>query len=132
MLNIDEIEKYEFLESLDKSAFDAIFIMDNSMERVKYKDTILTNLENIKSLSMNIGGKYIKYIEKLAENNKYFKSFHDQLITVGDMSASFVTSFPLNHKEIDFNKLEYRLLASVYILRIEENINDKIERYLNQ
>jgi hypothetical protein len=132
ILNIDEIEKYKFLESIDKSAFNAVFSMEYSIERARYKDTILTNLENIKSLSLNIGGKYIEYLEKLGETDEFFKSLHDQLTNMGDMSASFVTSFPFNHNKIDFNRLEYRLLASVFILRMEENTNDKIERYLNQ
>jgi hypothetical protein len=79
ILNIDEIEKYKFLESIDKSAFNAVFSMEYSIERARYKDTILTNLENIKSLSLNIGGKYIEYLEKLGEH----ASLHDQYVSGG-------------------------------------------------
>jgi len=127
----DETKKYEFLENLDKNTFNEIFRMDNHLKRVKYKDTILTNLNNIKMLEINSSGRYMEYLKKVGQSDEKFKQIHESIEIAGDISPSIATWFPMNHNEYDFEVVKNRLWAAVYLLRMEGLIEDKIENYLN-
>ncbi|TRX71016.1 hypothetical protein [Carboxylicivirga sp. M1479] len=130
LIAISDLEKYHFLESINKSAFDAVFNMLNDARRIKYKDTIVTNLTNFKQLTLSPNGKYSKYLIRLGEHDDFFKSFSSNLTAMGCMSASQFNWFIHNHKNFDFSEVKNRLFVSIFILRIEESYNKKIERYM--
>jgi hypothetical protein len=128
----DEKEKYSFLESLDKNTFNDFFRIRTQLTNVRYKDTILTNIDNVKLLEINLSGKFMKYMEKTGETDDFYKKLHESIEIAGDLSPSFATWFPVNHKDFDFNIVKNRLWAAVYLLRMEGHINDKIEYYMNK
>lgn len=130
---IAEEEKYQFLKSLNKATFNAVFTMAGKATRAKYKDSILTekDLENYVTLSLNCCGKYADYLKKLGESDEFFKSTHSALHATGGITSTAYW-LPRNHEQFDFNIIKNRLFVSVYILSIEEQLDKKMERYLNQ
>ena len=128
----DEKEKYSFLESLDKNTFNDFFRIRNQLKNVRYKDTILTNIDNVKLLKINASGKFMEYLGKTGETDDFYKELHENIEIAGDLPASFGTWFPVNHNDFDFNKVKNRLWAAVYLLKMEGHINDKIEYYMNK
>jgi len=128
----DEKEKYTFLESLDKSTFNEFFRIRTQLKNVRYKDTILTNIDNIKLLELNLSGKFMNYLEKTGETDEFYKDLHKSIEIAGDLPPSFAIWFPVNHKDFDFQITKNRLWAAVYLLRMEGLIEDKIEYYKNK
>ena len=128
----EEEEKFSFLESLDKNSIEQIFRIKTKIEKVKYKDKILTNVENVKLVNLNSTGKFMNYLEKIGETDEFYKKLHESIEIAGDLPPSFATWFPVNHKEFDFKVTKNRLWASVYLLRMEGLIEDKIEYYTNK
>lgn len=127
----NEKEKYTFLESLDKSTFNEFFRIRTQLKNVRYKDTVLTNVDNVKLLKINLSGKFMIYLEKNGETDEFYKKLHESIEVAGDLPPSFATWFPLNHKDFDFQLTKNRLWAAVYLLRMEGLIEDKIEYYTN-
>lgn len=128
----DEKEKYSFLESLDKNTFNDFFRIKTQLKNVRYKDTILTNIDNVKLLKINRSGKFMKYLEKTGETDEFYKELYETIEIAGDLPPSLATWFPVNHKDFDFNIVKNRLWAAIYLLRMEGHINDKIEYYMNK
>ena len=125
-----EKEKFDFLESLDKGAFDAIWIFDTHIDRLNYRDTILTNIDYIKCLSINPFGRYIDYMEQVGNNDKRYTELHEHIVGMGDLSTS--AGLWMVHDEFDFGKVEDRFLAAVYILRVEDSYETKLDRYFSK
>lgn len=124
--------KYEFLEKMDTSVFNAIWHMSTHTRAVKYQDTIYRDLENFKTLNLKPVGDYMKYLEKLGETDEFFESLHKSINISGDMPAGTAVWFPDNHNKFDFDIPKNRLWAAIYILRIEEPSELKMKRYLNE
>ena len=125
----DEKEKYSFLESLDKNTFNDFFRMRTQLKNVIYKDTVLTNIDNLKLLKINSSGKFMNYLEKTGKTDDFYKKLHETIEIARDLPASFGTWFPINHEDFDFDKVKDRSWAGVYLLRMEGHIYDKIEYY---
>lgn len=128
----DEKEKYTFLESLDKSTFNEFFRIRTHLKNARYKDTTLTNIDNIKLLKIRSSGRFIDYLAKSGVNEKFYADLYESIEIAGDLPASFATWFPVNHKDFNFNIVKNRLWAAVYLLRMEGHIEDKIEYYINK
>lgn len=124
-----EIEKYNFLESLDEGTFNAIWRFDTQIDRVKYKDTILTNVDYITCLTMNPQGRYMEYIKQIGKRDKRYKDLHDIIYAMGDISTS--TGLWTIHDEFDFGKVENRIFAAIYILKIEDTYETKLDRFFS-
>ncbi|MDA3880134.1 MAG: hypothetical protein PF436_07090 [Prolixibacteraceae bacterium] len=132
LVPFEEEEKYEFLESLDSSIFNEFWYMGNHIRMSRYKDSIYKDLDNYKHLNLRPYGKYLDYLEKIGEDDEFYKSLKESLKVAGDLPASTAIWFPMNHKEFDFTIPKNRLWATIYILRIEEHHDKKMERYLKQ
>jgi hypothetical protein len=68
----------------------------------------------------------------LGETDDFFESLHERILVAGDLPAGIVGRLRVNHDKFDFNIPKYRLLATIYILRLEEPFGMKLERYLNK
>ncbi len=125
-------EKYEFLSSLNKNTFKAFFQYDTCFERVKYRDTILTNLCGIKCIELSYQGKYMTYLSETGKTNKRFEDLYQTLKLSGDIPAGAFQGFAHFYNDIDIELPEWRLLSTFYILRMEEPIVSKIDRYFEK
>jgi hypothetical protein len=132
LVPFEEEEKYQFLESLDSTVYKEFWHMSNHVRMARYKDTIYKDLENYKNLSLSPVGRYKDYLEKVGENDEFFKSLEENIELLGDLPTGTAMWFPKNHHKFDFSILKNRLWVVVYILRIEEHHDKKMERYIKQ
>jgi hypothetical protein len=77
-LAINELIKYDFLNSLDTSTFHTIWI-DDSPLMVRTRDTIIKNPPNYHSLDINNQGKVMNYLKRLGEKVGILSLFMRQL-----------------------------------------------------
>ena len=132
LVPFNEKDKYDFLEQMDTTAFNDIWRISTNIKMVRYQDTIYRDLENFKTLNLRPVGNYMNYLKQLGETDEFFKSLHESIEVAGDLPASTAVYFPENHNEFDFNIPKNRLWATIYILRIEEPVDMKMKRYLNE
>jgi len=125
-----EEEKYEFLESLDSTVFNEFFRLDSHIRMTRYKDTVYRDLENYKHLNLQPGGRYLEYLKKVGETDAFYESVTESTEIAGDLSPAIAVYFPEQHEEFNFTVPKNRLWAAVYLLRIEEHHDKKMERYL--
>ncbi len=123
----DEV-RFSFLENLKTSTFEAIWRLDTVMNSVEYRDTILTDVKNVKMLSLNWRGKYMDYIEELGESDELFFDVHDNTKAMGDLSTTNLIRFISHANNYDFTVVENRLLAVICIWSFEENVYKKLDR----
>ena len=126
---IEENLKYEFLESLDSIQFASIWTFDYHYETISTGDTVYRNLENIKVLSVKSNSKYMDYLEEIGKEDPFYKILHRNFVNIGNLSASYYQLFYKNLTNFDFNIPKNRLWAAVYLLRREERIEKKLDRY---
>ncbi len=131
LVPFNENEKYEFLENMDTSVYNAIWEMGTT-KGARYKGTWYGDLENFKNLELRSVGGYMEYLKKLGQTDEFYKTLHKNITMAGGMPASTAIWFSENHNNFDFNIPKNRLWAAIYILRIEEPFEMKMERYLNK
>ncbi|MBM1107049.1 hypothetical protein JQC67_12930 [Aurantibacter crassamenti] len=125
-----DIEKYEFLESLNPIQFATIWRFGYKMSMINTGDTIYRNLDNFKMLNVKSNSKYMDYLKEIGKNDPYFKFLQQEFEGAGSLMADSAEWFPKNHAQFDFNIPKNRLWAVVFILRIEETLEMKLDRYL--
>jgi len=86
--------------------------------------------ENFYSLSINYEGEYLKYLKEKGMENDFYKSVYESIQIAGDISPSTYAYLILKHRELDFGDTDYRLWASVFILRMSDPMELKVKRYL--
>ena len=69
------------------------------------------------------------YLEKIGKDDPFFKKVREDYENIGNLSASLYPLFPKGHSNFDFNIPKNRLWATIYLLRIEEPIEKKLDRY---
>lgn len=125
-------EKYAFLESLDKKTLESFFVFDTCYSKVKYQDSIYTNLCGVKHLEFSYNGKFMSYLYETGKSNQDFKELHSLLEAAGDISATQYQGFGHYYDNIDINSTNWRLLSTFYILMIEEEIDVKLKRHFEK
>lgn len=128
----EDEEKYQFLEGLDTTVFNEFWYMNNHIRSAIYKDSIYKDLDNFKTLNLRHIGRYSDYLKKIGKDDAYYQSLRENLNKAGGLSPTIVASFLKMHNEFDFAIPKNRLWATVFILSIEEHLDKKMERYLNQ
>ena len=128
---VNEEMKYEYLESLDTSVFNDIWIKDTP-PLIWTIDTVLYSPECLESLWLNGDGKFVEMIGDLGEENEIYKNYHERIMMQGSLSPTVYGGFLVNHEEFNFNNIHDRLWAAVFILCIEESVERKVERYLSK
>jgi len=129
---IDQDYKYEFIFSLEPSLRRNIWRTDSIAYHIKYKDTILENLNDFPRLELKNKSKFMEYIKLLGENDKGFKELYEDVNHCGCLSQSLKAGYVINHHKLDFNKIDNHIWISVFILTLEEHIDKKVERYLKK
>ena len=124
--------KFKFLETLDEEAFAAIWRLDENVGKVRYKDTILTDLHGFKWLELNYQAKYLIYLKEIGKSDNWYAELFKSIEIAGDISPSFSTWFPMHHQEFDFTLFKNRLWAAVLLLRMGEPLEERVERYLKE
>lgn len=128
----DEEMKYDFLINIDTTVFNKIWLKTTTSRIVKTRDTTLYNPENFISIDLNNTGEFVRFIHDLRKNNEYYKDFYDAIEITGALSPSIVAGFLSNHKDFDFNNSNDRLWAAIFLLTLEESVEMKVKRYLNE
>lgn len=132
LVPFDEEKKYQFLESLDSTIFNEFWQMGNFVKISRYKGTIYHDLDGYKYLDLHPFGRFTEYLEKLGEEDEFYQALSEHIKISSDISSGLSIWFPANHEKFDFNLPKNHLWAAVYILRIEEHHDKKMERYLNR
>lgn len=128
----EEKMKYNFLFNINSSVFLKIWIKLTTSRIVKTRDTTLVNPENFISIDLNNTGEFVKLVRDLGEDNRYYNDFYNAIEITGSLSPSIVAGFLANHTEFDFNNRNDRLWAAIFLLTLEESVEKKVERYLNE
>jgi len=123
--------KFKFFERLNKEAVDAIWQINNHIKRVKYKDTTLTDVQ-ITSLELNINGSYLDYLEQIGKSDSVYDDLNNCFRVCGDISPTAVCGFLIAYKDYDFKIFKNRLWATVFLLRMGDPLEEKVERYLKE
>ncbi len=124
--------KFKYLESIDKTAFDAIWQMDDYVRILKYRDITLTDLHGFKTLFLNYEGKYLKYLKEIGKSDSHYAEIYNGIEIAGDIPPSIFGWFILSHQEFDFTLFKDRLWATVFLLRLGDPFEEKVERYLKE
>ena len=126
----EENLKYEFLESLDSIQFASIWTFDGHYVTISKPDTVYRNLENIKVLFVKSTSKYMDYLEEIGKEDPFYRILHRDFTNIGDLSAgTYHILFIERLTDFDFNIPKNRLWAAIYLLRREERIEKKLDRY---
>ena len=126
----DEEMKYDFLFNIDTTVFNKIWFKSTTSRIVHTRDTTLYSPENFNSIDLNNIGDFVKLIQKLGKNNKYYKDFYNSIEITGALSPTIVAGFLYSHNDFDFNDSNDRLWAAVFLLTLEETVENKVKRYL--
>lgn len=124
--------KFKFLETLDEEAFAAIWRMDENVRKLRYKDTILTDLHGFKWLKLNYQAKYLIYLKETGESDNWYAELYKSIEIAEDISPSFSAWFPMHHQEFDFALFKNRLWAAVLLLRMGDSFTERVERYIKK
>jgi len=131
-INPDELQKYEFFDSLEsKNFFNEIWIY-KSVLSVRTKDTTIENPEEFYTLEVNTNGKYVQYLKKLSKKDDLYSQVYELTMSMGDIPTTIRWGCIQNHKLYDFNKEYNRLFIAINCLSSEESIETKVEKYLNR
>ena len=129
---LQENEKYQFLNSLDSIQFGAVWRYNTDSGIIRTRDTVYRNLDNFIELTIKPYGKYMDYLEEVGKQDPYFKKLHYHFEAVGNLSAGDYYWFLKNHSLFDFAIPKNRLWAVVFILRMEDTFEVKLDRYLSK
>lgn len=129
---LNELEKYSFLESLDSSIYYDFWNTDFLSKEVRYKDSIYSVDKRYISLDIQAYGRYVKYVQKTGESDEFYEGLGEVFELAGDIPINTAIWFSKNHQDFDFKIPKNRLFAAIYILRLEDSVDEKMERYLNQ
>jgi hypothetical protein len=84
------------------------------------------------SIDLNNSGEFVRLIHDLGINNEYYKDLYSAIEISGGLSPTVVAGFLNNHKDFDFNNSKDRLWAAIFLLTLEESVEKKVKRYLNE
>lgn len=129
---LKDTTKFKFLETINKEAFSTIWRLDDYVKMVKCKDTTLTDLHGFKTLVLNYRGKYLNYLKEIGKSDSRYLDLYHSIEVAGDISPSTVGWFTAHHQEFDFTLFKNRLWATVFLLRMGDPLEERVERYLKE
>lgn len=127
---IKDTVKFKFLESLSDEEIGGIWILRDFRGKIRYKDTVLTDLQGYKMLNPRVLGNYLNYMEKIGESDSTYIELAEFIKVTGDIPLGLW--FPEHHREYDFTTFKDRLWATVFLLRLQDPFEERIERYLKE
>jgi len=124
--------KFKYLETIDKTAFDAIWRIDDSVRKIRYKTIALDDVQGFKTLELNWHGNYLKYLNEIGKTDSRYAGIYESTEIAGDISPATFGWFLMSHQEFDFTLFKDRLWATVFLLRMGDPLEEKVERYLKE
>ncbi len=131
-ISFDEQRKYEFLFSIDATLFNKIWKKSTSAKMVRTKDTTLYQPQNYITIDLNYKGQYMELLKELGNKNKYYQNLAENTLISGGFSPVIFSEFLISNKNFDFNTIEDRLWASIFLLTLEESVDMKVKRFVNK
>lgn len=110
-------DKFSFLEHIKENTFDEFWRVDT-----RNYDTTKYYAQCNEFLSINPNGKYVDYINEIGKSDSVFFDFHENILSMGDISRTGLIRFLAINSSIDYNLIKNRLLAVVCIFSISEPI----------
>jgi len=131
---IPEKEKYALLKKLDEGVISSIWEFDQFHERLrdKRRDTTYVNFTGITWLDVVPGASFNKYLSELGKTNEYYKECGAYIEATGGFPSGLYIYYLKNHGNFDYTKVADRLFAAFFILRIEDNMYTKLDRYYEE
>jgi hypothetical protein len=81
-------------------------------------------------LELNLVGKYMIYLKETGKSDSRYADLYKSIDAAGDIPPAFAGWFPTHHQELDFNSFKDRLWATVFLLRLCDPFDERVERYL--
>ncbi|RLD68763.1 MAG: hypothetical protein DRI95_02075 [Bacteroidetes bacterium] len=131
-LSFNEEQKYSFLFNIDTILFKKIWVKSTTSRIVRTRDTTLYYPNNFISIDLNNNGEYVDIIEELGKNSTYYKALHESIKAAGGLSPTAVSGFLYYNNDFDFNNLNNKIWASIFLLTTEESVEMKVKRYLKK
>ena len=129
MVPFEENVKYRFLKSLDSTQFAMLWNFSQNAGIIKYRDSIYRNPDFITILELKPFSKYMDYLKEIGKDDPYYKFLQQEFERVGNLMQGSSEWFVRNHKKFDFDIPKNRLWAAIYLLRREESIEMKLDKY---
>ncbi|MCW0484951.1 hypothetical protein [Gaoshiqia sediminis] len=127
----NEEMKYKFLFGIDPAVYNKIWIKETP-RMVRNRDTTLYNPEGYISIDLNHMGDFVKLLKNIGDTSSVYKEIQEQIEIVGGLPPSLVGGFLYNHKIFNFNNKNDHLWAAIFLLTLEESVDKKLKRYLNE
>lgn len=128
-IRLEKAEKTGFIEikipfgkqlnlynEIDTSTFNQIWCFHRSWK--------CGSSDTLKSISINLNGKYVVFLESLGKEYSIIKRYDEMLRGCGDISGGMVASLLMLHKKYDTTDIRIRLFIAIHYL----TLNDQFER----
>ena len=113
-------EQRNIYKIINQSTFDEIWIFGKSWKPK-------TN-QTFKSISYNLSGKYVEYLEELGKENKIIKNYIDTLLAAGDISPIMFANVLMGYKNYDITDIRVRLMIAIHYMTLNDQ-NERNEKY---
>jgi hypothetical protein len=86
---------------------------------------------NFKTVHLNLSGKYLEFLKKVAEDDKVIKSYFGTIEAAGDITPSLVKGLLANHSYYDIKDIRVIFIVAIHYLTLNDQFGRK-ERVLNK
>lgn len=124
-----EKEKYAILDTINPQVFESIWEFETDFNSIVYRDSILTDFSGIKYLKLKPRSRFLEYIKVKGKTSEFYNYFYQTMQDVGGISASMNIRYAENMINFDYNTIEDRLFAAIYILNLEVDVTNKLDVY---
>lgn len=128
---IDQEKKHAFIFGLGIDFVHEIWRTDSIAHVIRVKDTVLRDLTDFPRLELTSRGKYMEYMQAVAERDTVINYIHSQVKRSGDLGCGLRFGCLIHNHKFNFEKIEQKLWISIFILTLEESYEKRVERYLN-
>ncbi len=132
MINPDSIAREELFQSLKSDNFFNEIWMNSQVNKIRIKDTALINPPGYYTLDINLEGKYLKYLDKLAKKDSLYQKIHEGIANTGDIPPSIMWGSIHEHHQFDYSLVYNRLFMAINCISFEENFKSRAKRYLEK
>ena len=111
-------ERFAFYETLDPEVLGEIFHVSDSVTVHYPGEAASVTMHSPWHFTLNYEGKFVRFLEELGRENRFFQRFYDQVMICGDICPTIYDQIMNHYAEIDFRSKDQRLALIVSLLRI--------------
>lgn len=111
-------ERFAFYETLDPEVLGEIFHVSDSVTVHYPGEAASVTMHSPWHFTLNYEGKFVRFLEELGRENRFFQRFYDQVMICGDICPTIYDQIMNHYAEIDFGSKDQRLALIVSLLRI--------------